>query len=84
MAVFFVKGLDAAEVEVFGGGGDGAGLPLGTAVLRAADGAVGSGGPGDAVAEGVDAAEGGGGAGVLEVELGLGGDGGEGCRGCEE
>ncbi len=81
----FVEGLDAAEVEVFGAGGDGAGLPDEAAVFGAEDGAVGSGGPGDAVAYGVDAAEVGGGVGVFEVELGVGsGCGGEGGKEQEE
>ena len=67
----FVEGLDAAEVEFFGSGGDGAGLPEVAAVFGAEDGAVGSAGPGDSAAYVVDAAEAGGGVGVFDVELGL-------------
>ena len=52
----FVEGLDAAEVEFFGAGGDGAGLPEVAAVFGAEDGAVGAAGPGDSAAYVVDAA----------------------------
>src|SRR3984885_13561517 len=67
----FVEGLDAAEVEFFGSGGDGAGLPEVAAVFGAENGAVGSAGPGDSAAYVVDAAEARGGVGVLDVELGV-------------
>src|ERR1700679_311554 len=66
-----VEGLDAAEVEVLGAGWDGAGLPEVAGVFGAQDGAVGAGGPGDALADVVDAAEVGRGGG-LEGPLGLG------------
>ena len=65
----FVEGLDAAEVEFFGSGWDGAGLPEVAAVFGAEDGAVGSAGPGDSAAYVVDAAEAGGGVGLFDVEL---------------
>src|SRR5215469_7080996 len=67
-----VEGLDSAEVEVFGSGRCGAGLPEVASVLGAEDGAVGSAGPGDSSAYVVDSAQAGGGVGVLEVPLGLG------------
>jgi len=70
-----VEGLDAAEVEVVGSGWCGAALPSVAVVGGAEDGALGSAGPCDSVAEGVDAAEAGGGVGVLELELGLCGGG---------
>ena len=65
----FVEGLDAAEVEFFGSGRDGAGLPEVAAVFGAEDGAVGAAGPGDSAADVVDAAEAGGGVGGFHVEL---------------
>src|SRR6185437_3484008 len=65
-----VEGLDGAEVEVLGGGRFGCELPDDAGVLGAEDGAVGAGGPGDAVADVVDAAEVGGGVGVVEGPLG--------------
>ena len=64
-----IEGLDGAEVEVLGAGRDGAGLPETAAVFSAEDGAVGSGGPGNAVADGVNAAEVGGGVGGLDLPL---------------
>lgn len=66
-----VEGLDAAEVEFFGSGWDGAELPDEAAVFGAEDGAVGSAGPGDAVAYTVDAPEAGGCVGVFDVPLSL-------------
>ena len=80
----FVEGLDAAEVEFFGSGGDVAGLPEVAAVFGAEDGAVGAAGPGDSAAYVVDAAEAGGGVGVLDVELGVNFFCGEGCEDEEE
>ena len=74
-----VEGLDAAEVEFFGSGWDGAGLPEVAGVFGAEDGAVGAAGPGDSVADVVDAAEAGGGVGLFDVELGVDFFGGEGC-----
>ena len=65
-----VEGLDGAEVEVLAVGRFGAELPDDAGVLGAEDGAVGAGGPGDAVADVVDAAEVGGGVGVVELPLG--------------
>ncbi len=56
-----VEGLDGAEVEVLGVGWDGAEVPVDAAVFGAEDGAVRTGGPGDAVACVGDAAEVGGG-----------------------
>ena len=72
-----VEGLDAAEVELFGGvfgsgEGDGAGLPEVAAVFGAEDGAVGAAGPGDSAADVVDAPEAGGGVGVFDLPLGVG------------
>jgi len=74
-----VEGLDAAEVEVLGVGWDGAALPEVAGVFGAEDGAVGAGGPGDALAYVVDAAEVGGGGG-LDGPLGVQGE----RRGCAE
>jgi len=68
--------LRPAEVEMVGFGWGGAALPVGAVVGGAEDGAFGSAGPCDSVAEGVNAAEAGGGVGVLDLELGL-------CRGGE-
>ena len=74
-----VEGLDAAEVEFFGAGRDGAGLPDVPAVFGAKDGALCAGSPGDSIADVVNAAEVGGGVGGLECELGArGGREGEG------
>ena len=64
-----VEGLDAAEVEFFGSGRDGAGLPEVAAVFGAEDGAVGAAGPRDSCADVVDATEAGGGVGLFDVEL---------------
>ncbi len=74
----FVEGLDASEVEVFGSGGDVAGLPEVAAVFGAEDGAVGAAGPGYSAACVVNAAQAGGGVGVFDVPLGFG-VGGQGC-----
>ncbi len=76
----FVEGLDAAEVEFFGSGRDGAGLPEVAAVFGAEYGAVCSAGPGDSSADAVDATEADGGVGLFEVELGVSICSGEGCR----
>src|ERR1700729_3522987 len=64
-----VEGLDAAEVEFFGSGRDGAGLPEVAAVFGAEDGAVGPAGPGDSGAYVVNAAEARGGVGFFHIEL---------------
>ena len=72
-----VEGLDAAEVELAGGGWNGAGLPVGAVVCAAEDCAVGARGPDDAVADVVDAAEVGGGGGVEDLPLGDACDGNE-------
>src|ERR1700733_3698303 len=71
----FAEVLDAAEVEVFGSGRDGAGLPEIAAVFGAEDRAVGAAGPGYSAADVVDAAEAGGGVGLFDVPLGLAGEG---------
>ncbi len=73
-----VEGLDAAEVEFFGVGWGGAALPCRAFVGGAEDGALGSAGPRDSVADVVDAAEAGGGVGVLDLPLGVSGGGEEG------
>src|SRR5271154_3373127 len=75
----FVEGLDAAEVEFFGSGWDGAGLPEVASVFGAEDGAVGAAGPGDSAAYVVDAAEARGGVGLFDVPLGVNYFWGEGC-----
>ena len=67
----FVEGLDAAEVEFFGAGGQVAGLPEVAAVFGAEDGAVGSAGPGDSATYVVDAAEAGGRMGLFNIPLGV-------------
>jgi hypothetical protein len=51
------------------------GEPGGASVGGVEDGAVGAAGPGYFAADCVDAAEAGGGVGVLDLELGVGGDG---------
>jgi hypothetical protein len=59
-------------MAVLGSGWDGAELPDEAAVFGAEDGAVGSAGPGDPVADAVDASEAGGGVGVFDVPLRFG------------
>ncbi len=60
---FGIEGLDAAEVEAFGVGWDGAGLPVSSIVGGEEDRALGSAGPDDAVTDVVNAAKAGGGVG---------------------